>query len=88
MGSIVIFEIGVKGNKILGNSLILLIGNAEQKKFGCVSSISISRDNKYLVAGYDSGLVTLWDLYYFTLVKQEINSRAKILQVLFCSSTS
>lgn len=88
MGSIVIFEIGVKGNKILGNSLFTLIGNAEQKKFGYVSSISISRDNKYLVAGYDSGLVTLWDLYYFTLVKQEINSRAKILQVLFCSSTS
>jgi hypothetical protein len=88
MGSIVIFEIGVKGNKILGNCLFTLIGNAEHKKFGSVSSISISRDNKYLVAGYDSGLVTLWDLYYFTLVKQEINSRAKILQVLFCSSTS
>lgn len=62
MGNIVIFEIGVKGTKMLST--------AEQRKFGCISSLSISKDNKYLAAAHENGLITLWDLQYFSLLKQ------------------
>ncbi len=62
MGNVAIFQIGIKGYKILGSN--------EQRKYGSVLSLSISRDNKYLVTGHETGLVAVWDLYYFTLVKQ------------------
>ncbi len=43
MGNIALFEVGVKGYKLLGTN--------EHKKYGQVTSISISKDNKYLVGG-------------------------------------
>ena len=43
MGNIALFEVGVKGYKLLGTS--------EHKKYGQITSISISKDNKYLVGG-------------------------------------
>eukprot|EP00919_Chromeraceae_sp_WS-2016_P024117 GHVR01057111.1.p1 GENE.GHVR01057111.1~~GHVR01057111.1.p1 ORF type:complete len:103 (-),score=4.17 GHVR01057111.1:147-455(-) len=62
MGNVALFEIGVEGYKILGT--------AEQRKFGLVTSVTISRDNKYLVSGHESGLIAIWDLYYLSVIKQ------------------
>ena len=58
MGNIALFEVGVKGYKLLGTS--------EHKKYGQITSISISKDNKYLVGGQEGGLLTVWDLNYYS----------------------
>lgn len=58
IGNIAVFTVGVKGYKLLGST--------EHKKFGQITSIAISNDNKYLVGGQDSGMLTVWDLYYLT----------------------
>lgn len=59
--TIAVFEVGVKGHKILKNG--------DGKNLGSVLSVSISRDNKYLVAGHESGVISLWDMFYFSLSK-------------------
>lgn len=67
----------MKGNRNLSTP--------DQYKYGQVISISVSRDNRYLVAGYETGLVILWDLYGFKLVKTILLQKNRILKVLFCS---
>ncbi len=62
MGNIAVFQVGVKGHKILGT--------VEQRKFGAVLVLAMSKDNKYLIAGHESGLIAVWDLGYFSLFKQ------------------
>lgn len=76
IGNCVIFEIGVKGHKLLNTP--------DQNKYGQVTSISISRDNRYLVSGYESGLVILWDLYSFKSIKTILLQKNRIIKVLFC----
>ena len=58
LGNTALFEVGVKGYKLLGS--------AEHRKYGQVTSVSISRDNKYLVTGQEGGMLTVWDLYYYS----------------------
>lgn len=77
IGNIVVFEVGVKGHRVLST--------ADQNKYGQTTSISISRDNRYIVAGYETGLVILWDLYSFKVVKTILLQKNRILKVLFCS---
>jgi WD40 repeat protein len=77
LGNTALFEVGVKGYKLLGS--------AEHKKYGQVTSLSISRDNKYLVAGQEGGMLTVWDLYYYSELKKELVTRSKILKLSFCS---
>jgi WD40 repeat protein len=60
------------------------LNRADQNKYGQVTSISVSRDNCYLVTGYETGLVILWDLYNFKLVKTILLHKNRILKVLFC----
>lgn len=62
MGNVAVFEVGVKGYK--------LMGTAEHKKYGQVTSIAISKDNKYLVCGQEGGLLSVWDLNYFSELKR------------------
>jgi WD40 repeat protein len=76
IGNVVIFEVGVKDFRTLSR--------ADQNKYGQVTSISVSRDNCYLVTGYETGLVILWDLYNFKLVKTILLHKNRILKVLFC----
>ena len=59
----------------------------ESKKFGQITSVSISRDNRYIVGGYESGMVLVWDLYNFKVVKQEKVNNCRIIKVLFCSES-
>lgn len=80
MGNVVLFEIGVKGHRVLGTQ--------ELRKYGQVTSVALARDSRYLVVGYEAGVVVLWGLYYFDLLKQELPSTAKVMQVLFCSENS
>ena len=77
IGNIVVFEVGVKGHRVLST--------ADQNKYGQTTSISISRDNRYIVAGFETGLVILWDLYSFKVVKTILLQKNRILKVLFCS---
>lgn len=53
-GNVVLFEVGNKSKKILGN--------ADNRKFGSITSIAISKEGKYLVCGQENGLITIWDL--------------------------
>jgi hypothetical protein len=75
-----VFEVGIKGYKILKST--------DGKNYGGVISVSISRDNKYLVAGHETGLITVWDLYYFSLSKIEVMGKTKVVKVLFCCDES
>lgn len=77
IGNVVIFEIGVKGYRILGTP--------DQNKYGQTTSVSVSRDNRYLVSGYETGLLIVWDLYSFKVVKTIFLQKNRILKVLFCS---
>lgn len=62
-----------------------MLSTPDQSKYGQATSISISRDNRYIVAGYETGLVILWDLYSFKVVKTILLQKNRILKVLFCS---
>jgi hypothetical protein len=62
-----------------------LLGTAEHKKYGQITSITISKDNKYLVGGQEGGLLTVWDLYYFSEIKRELATKCKIIKLLFCT---
>ena len=53
-GDIVLFEVGNKGKTVLGTS--------ENRKYGMISAMAISREGRYLVSGQENGLITLWDL--------------------------
>jgi WD40 repeat protein len=50
-----------------------------------VTSIALSKDNKYLVCGQEGGLLSVWDLNYFSELKRELASKSKIIKLLFCS---
>ncbi len=58
MGNIALFEIGVKGYKILGNP--------DHKNYGQITTVAISKDNRYLIGGQQKGLLTVWDLSYYS----------------------
>lgn len=77
IGNIVVFEVGVKGHRVLNT--------ADQRKYGQATSLCISRDNRYIVAGYETGLVVLWDLYSLKVAKTVLLQKNRILKVLFCS---
>lgn len=68
----------MKGHKLLNTE--------DQFKFGQVTSVSVSRDNRYLVAGHESGLIVLWDLYSFKVVKKELLHKHRILKAQFCEN--
>lgn len=50
-----------------------------------MTSVSVSRDSRYLVAGYETGLVIIWDLYSFKVTKTVLLQKNRILKVLFCA---
>jgi WD40 repeat protein len=53
-GNVVLFKVGDKGKNVLGN--------ADNRKYGAITSIAISREGRYLVSGQENGLITIWDL--------------------------
>lgn len=59
--SVVLFEMGVKNYKLLET--------VNKNKYGSVTSITISKDNLFMVCGYQNGYLTLWDLSTFSLTK-------------------
>lgn len=80
LGNLTIFEIGTKGYKTLNIP--------DQPNIGQVTSVAVSRDNRYVVAGYETGVIGIWDLNGFKLVKSEIVRKVKITKVLFCCHNS
>lgn len=78
-GNVVLFEVGNKGKRVLGN--------ATNRKYGAISSIAISREGRYLVSGQENGLITIWDLGTMSELKKEQATDSKIIKIIFCSET-
>lgn len=78
LSNIVLFEVGVRQHKLLHPD--------ETANYGPALSLDISRDSKYMVAGFANGAITVWDLSYFTLAKTIPSASGQpITKVGFCS---
>ena len=56
-GLVIVFEVGIKGHKVIGTAI--------KGKYSEVTAIAVSRDGRYLVYGQDNGVLNLWDLYNY-----------------------